>query len=46
MIQREHAGSGLDRHEHIGLGRIGKEGLGRFINHDVLEEYPSDPRDA
>jgi deoxyribonuclease IV len=33
-------GSGLDRHEHIGLGRIGKEGLGRFINHLPLRNIP------
>ena len=33
-------GSGLDRHEHIGLGRIGKEGLSRFINHTLLRIIP------
>jgi deoxyribonuclease IV len=33
-------GSGRDRHEHIGLGRIGNEGLGRFINHTPLRNIP------
>jgi deoxyribonuclease-4 len=33
-------GSGVDRHEHIGLGRIGMEGLGRFINHKLLKNIP------
>ena len=33
-------GSGVDRHEHIGLGRIGMEGLGRFINHKSLKNIP------
>ena len=34
------AGSGVDRHEHIGLGRIGMKGLGRFINHKLLKNIP------
>jgi deoxyribonuclease-4 len=33
-------GSGLDRHEHIGLGRIGEKGLGRFINQTPLADIP------
>jgi deoxyribonuclease-4 len=30
----------LDRHEHIGKGRIGEEGLGFFLNHPLLREVP------
>jgi deoxyribonuclease-4 len=33
-------GSGLDRHEHIGLGMIGKEGLGAFLNHRAVRGLP------
>ncbi|MCS7117800.1 MAG: deoxyribonuclease IV [Thaumarchaeota archaeon] len=33
-------GSRLDRHEHIGLGRIGKEGFRRIINHEKLRRLP------
>lgn len=29
-----------DRHEHIGLGNIGLEGLGCIINHDSLRDLP------
>ncbi|MCS7127501.1 MAG: deoxyribonuclease IV [Thaumarchaeota archaeon] len=33
-------GSRLDRHEHIGLGNIGKEGFRRIINHPKLRRLP------
>ncbi len=33
-------GSKRDRHEHIGLGEIGKEGFRNFINHPKLREIP------
>ncbi len=33
-------GSRLDRHEHIGLGRIGKEGFRNFINHKFIRDLP------
>lgn len=32
--------SGVDRHEHIGLGSIGKEGIRRFINHPAFRNIP------
>ncbi len=32
--------SRVDRHEHIGEGRIGKEGLKRFLNHPALKSIP------
>lgn len=32
--------SRVDRHEHIGSGAIGTEGLGRFINHPAFREVP------
>ena len=32
--------SKVDRHEHIGEGRIGKEGLKRFLNHPALKSIP------
>ncbi len=32
--------SKVDRHEHIGEGRIGKEGLKRFLNHPALQSIP------
>ena len=32
--------SHVDRHEHIGEGRIGKEGLKRFLNHPALKTIP------
>jgi deoxyribonuclease-4 len=32
--------SGTDRHEHIGQGLIGADGLGMFLNHDVFREIP------
>lgn len=34
------AGSGIDRHEHIGLGKIGEAGLRRFINHTSFRNVP------
>lgn len=33
-------GSGLDRHEHLGKGRIGGRGLRRFVNHPDWNEVP------
>jgi len=33
-------GSHLDRHEHIGLGGIGKEGMRMLINHPVIRSLP------
>lgn len=33
-------GSRVDRHEHIGLGRIGMAGLSLFINHKPLRNIP------
>ncbi|MDA8085178.1 MAG: deoxyribonuclease IV [Nitrospiraceae bacterium] len=33
-------GSGLDRHEHLGAGRIGMEGLGRFLRHASFRRQP------
>ncbi|GAB4421485.1 MAG: deoxyribonuclease IV [Thermodesulfovibrionales bacterium] len=32
--------SRVDRHEHIGRGYIGREGLRRFINHPAFENVP------
>lgn len=32
--------SGVDRHEHIGQGRIGKEGLRRFLGHPLFRNVP------
>jgi deoxyribonuclease-4 len=43
-------GSGLDRHEHLGLGQIGEEGLQAVLTHPVCRdlpmilETPEDPR--
>jgi deoxyribonuclease-4 len=34
------AGSGLDRHEHIGYGTIGREGFAEIINHRALRKLP------
>lgn len=34
------AGSGLDRHAHIGHGTIGREGFKRIINHRTLRDLP------
>ena len=33
-------GSHLDRHEHIGRGRIGREGFRRLVNHPALRDLP------
>lgn len=33
-------GSGLDRHEHIGLGSIGEEGFRRILHHPALKDLP------
>jgi len=33
-------GSGLDRHEHIGLGFIGKDGFRRILHHNVIASLP------
>lgn len=33
-------GSGLDRHEHIGLGAIGEEGFSSMLQHDFFRSRP------
>ena len=33
-------GSGLDRHEHIGLGSIGEEGFSSMLNEDLFLTRP------
>jgi deoxyribonuclease-4 len=33
-------GSNLDRHEHIGLGTIGVEGITAFLNHRAIQALP------
>lgn len=33
-------GSNLDRHEHIGLGSIGRGGIAAFINHATIKALP------
>ncbi len=33
-------GSNLDRHEHIGLGNIGKSGLAAFVRHKAIAKLP------
>jgi len=33
-------GSNLDRHEHIGLGSIGVEGITAFLNHRTIQTLP------
>jgi deoxyribonuclease-4 len=33
-------GSNLDRHEHIGLGSIGVEGITAFLNHQTIQGLP------
>lgn len=33
-------GSGLDRHEHIGLGAIGAAGMAAFLNHKAIKGLP------
>jgi deoxyribonuclease-4 len=32
--------SGLDRHEHLGRGRIGREALGQFLSHRMFRDVP------
>ena len=34
-------GSRVDRHWHIGQGKLGKEGMGRIINHPLLKNMPA-----
>ncbi|MDI6718055.1 MAG: deoxyribonuclease IV [Methanomicrobiales archaeon] len=33
-------GSGLDRHEHIGMGAIGEEGFRRILRHPAIRDLP------
>jgi deoxyribonuclease IV len=33
-------GSGLDRHEHIGMGYIGEEGFKAFLHHPAIRDLP------
>lgn len=33
--------STTDRHDHIGHGRIGNSGLGRFLNHEIFKNAPA-----
>ncbi len=33
-------GSGLDRHEHIGMGYIGEKGFKAFLHHPAIRELP------
>jgi deoxyribonuclease-4 len=33
-------GGNLDRHEHVGMGRIGPEGLKAFLHHDHISKLP------
>jgi deoxyribonuclease IV len=33
-------GSRIDRHEHIGCGKIGIEGLGRVVHHNAFKNIP------
>ena len=33
-------GSGLDRHEHIGMGFIGEDGFRRILHHEVFSSLP------
>ncbi|HWQ67269.1 MAG TPA: deoxyribonuclease IV [Methanospirillum sp.] len=33
-------GSGLDRHEHIGLGSIGEDGIRAILHHPILRSLP------
>lgn len=34
------AGSRVDRHEHLGMGSITPDGIGRFINHKAFRDVP------
>ena len=40
MMQKAPSGSGLDRHEHIGQGKIGTRGFRSFISHKVFSNIP------
>jgi deoxyribonuclease-4 len=37
---KSYMGSGIDRHEHIGLGKIGMKGLNQFINYQSFRDIP------
>ena len=37
---KKDSNSRVDRHEHIGEGRIGKEGLKKFVNHPAFKSIP------
>lgn len=37
---KDRLGSHQDRHEHIGKGRIGKDGIKRIVNHPRLRDLP------
>lgn len=37
---RNDVGSGLDRHEHIGLGKIGEEGFRAVLSHSSVRKLP------
>ena len=37
---RKNCGSKVDRHEHIGQGSIGEQGLKRFVNHPAFKSVP------
>lgn len=37
---RRECGSRVDRHEHIGRGKIGRAGFGRIVNHPALRGLP------
>ena len=37
---RKGCGSRIDRHEHIGRGLIGKEGLRKLVNHPAFSSIP------
>lgn len=37
---KKDCGSRVDRHEHIGLGTIGREGFERVLKHRVLKKWP------
>jgi deoxyribonuclease-4 len=37
---KREAGSRVDRHEHIGRGTIGEEGISRFIQHSAFKKLP------
>jgi len=37
---KENIGSGVDRHEHVGLGKIGMGGLRLFLNYFLFKDIP------